>query len=161
MSSDLAVTAQCVDNFGLSLHGPNLRKYFPKGKENSSSAAAGSNGHTSAMSAEKRNPYDVECGKRLVLARTALGYPKRPQWARLTMPADTEEEYRQSLDLLRKYENGDTLVRPAYIAKLKRLFGIDPNWIYSNDPSRMPAELAAKVVELQDAEADESEDITP
>lgn len=114
------------------------------------------------MSTDKRDPYNIECGKRLVIARTALGYPGkagRRAWAKLTMPDETQEDILRSRDLLRKYENGDTLVRPAYVAKLKRLFGVDPNWIYSNDPSRLPGDLNVKVLELQEAGVGESEEV--
>lgn len=76
--------------------------------------------------------YKRACGKRLRRARYALNYPNQATFAELTGVPQTR---------LSNYENGVSLVPPEYARKLKRLFQITTDWIYSGDPSGLKQEI--------------------
>lgn len=94
---------------------------------------------------DKRDPYDIECGKRLILARTALGYPKRRPFARLTLDSATPEDARRAEDNLTKWENGYAGIPTWYVVKLKALFGITADYLYAGDLGSLKADLREKI----------------
>lgn len=95
---------------------------------------------------EAHDPYKVDCGRRLVAARKALGYDKRRSFARLTLESETEDDLLRSEDRLKSWEIGRTTIPPWYVAKLRQLFAISADWIYIGDMSAMPHELAQKII---------------
>lgn len=75
--------------------------------------------------------YKRACGKRLRRARYALNYPNQAAFAEITGVGQTS---------LSNWERGVSLVPPEYTKKLKRLFQITHDWIYSGDPSGLKQE---------------------
>lgn len=93
----------------------------------------------SMAKAESRNPYNVQCGRRLVAARRAVGIPRRSEFA---------EKFDDDInaDRIEKWENGDALVPPWFVCILKERWGITHDWIYDGDPSGLKHSLATAVL---------------
>lgn len=76
--------------------------------------------------------YKRACGKRLRRARHALNYPNQATFADIMGVGQTN---------LSNWERGVSLVPPEFVKKLKRLFQISHDWIYSGDPSGLKQEI--------------------
>ncbi len=87
---------------------------------------------------KKRSEAERIYGKRLEAVRLALDYDKIRSFAEAL---DIHE------DTYRAWERGDNMVPPSAITVLFELFGVDHNWIYLGDPSRLPYALASAMPE--------------
>lgn len=83
---------------------------------------------------KKRSDSERIYGKRLEAVRLALGFDKIRSFAEAL---DIHE------DTYRAWERGDNMVPPSAITVLFDLYGVDHNWIYLGDPSRLPYALAS------------------
>lgn len=133
--------AQLVYEVRVSIHPTIIRKRFGlvKGveEENSSDDTMNVFPHTSGMAREKK-PDAIEIGERLRATRLALGIKTARRFAELT--ADDE-------DNISKWETGAAQVPPRFIRKMKSIWGVDHNWIYDADMSRLPHDLVLKLTQ--------------
>ena len=83
---------------------------------------------------KQRSPADRIYGRRLEAVRLALGFEKIRSFA---------EALNIHEDTYRAWERGDNMVPPSAITILFDLYGVDHNWIYLGDPSRLPYDLAS------------------
>jgi transcriptional regulator with XRE-family HTH domain len=90
-----------------------------------------------------KDPYKIACGARLRKTRIALGYTSVRKFARIMSEAE---------DNLGKWERGVAQVPPAFIGKMKELFGVTHDWIYDGDASGIRHELAIKLLRPEDEE---------
>ncbi len=88
--------------------------------------------------ARTKKPDTVEIGDRLRATREALGISTVRRLAQLT---DENE------DNVSKWETGAAQVPPRFIRKMKALWGVDHNWIYDADMSRLPHDLVLKLTQ--------------
>lgn len=94
--------------------------------------------------------YIRQCGQRLEMARVALGYSNRSAFVRLLAGETVDEaDLKRRLNQLEKWERGTALVRPWFVDRLKRIFGVTQDYIYSNDKSGLRSDLALKIEELE------------
>ena len=82
----------------------------------------------------QRNEAEQVYGMRLEAVRRALGFEKIRSFA---------EALNIHEDTYRAWERGDNMVPPSAITILFDLYGVDHNWIYLGDPSRLPYDLAS------------------
>ena len=100
-------------------------------------------------SEDNRDPYNIECGARLRLARECLGYNRRA-FARITLAEDDDQaSIKRAEDRLEKWEAGKVRVPTSYVRKLKPRFGVDLNYIFDADMSGMPGDLRTKIIEAE------------
>lgn len=127
--------AELIYEVRVSVHPTIVGKRFGlvKGEnaENSSDDITNGFPHNSGMAREKK-PDAIIIGQRLRATRLALGIQTVRRLAQLT---DEDE------DLVSKYETGAAQVPPRFVRKMKALWGVDHNWIYDADMSRLPHEL--------------------
>lgn len=106
------------------------------------------------MADDGKDPYKVLCGERLASARRAVGYSSRRAFARLTLAGDTSEsEVKRAADRLDRWEIGEISIPASYVDKLRSMFGITPDYVFSGDLSSTPSDLRAKIV-AQDQDND-------
>lgn len=101
--------------------------------------------HNLRMTKDISPDYKVECGQRLVIARMALGLPDRAAFVRYVFGDEDQAQFKRDQDRVEKWENGAALVPPAFVGRIKRLFGVTQDYIFSNDPSGLPRDLASKI----------------
>ena len=89
-------------------------------------------------SKKERDPYAVECGVRLALIRQAMDFNTIRAFA---AHMDIEE------DTLGAWESGKNMVRLAFVRRLWKEENIPMEYIYDDDPSRLPHSLALKVIQ--------------
>ena len=81
---------------------------------------------------DDRTPFNIGVGRRLRETRLVLDY-------------DTTRSFAEALgiqeDRLGKWENGDVPIPPLYARQLKVRFAITTDWLYTGDPSGLPAGL--------------------
>ncbi len=125
----------------MSVHPASIRKRFGLVKggevENSSDDIPTAVRHTGYMARTKK-PDTIEIGDRLRATREALGISTVRRLAQLT---DENE------DNVSKWETGAAQVPPRFIRKMKALWGVDHNWIYDADMSRLPHDLVLKLTQ--------------
>lgn len=92
------------------------------------------------MPSNPPKPEAIAAGHRLRRTREALGIETIRRLAQLT---DEDE------NLLQKYESGKAMPSSRLISKLKRLYGVDHNWIYDDDMRGLPHDLALKLMGKQ------------
>ena len=85
---------------------------------------------------KKRIEAEAVYGERLKAVRLALGFEKIRAFAEAL---DIHE------DTYRAWERGDNMVPPSAITLLFELYGVDHNWVYLGDPSRLPYALASSM----------------
>lgn len=84
-----------------------------------------------------RNPDNLRAiGARLRAARLALGLTQKDLYEPLGVKAATWNHW----------ESGKRMPDPLVMAKLKEMYGITLDWIYSGDPSALPFSLAKVVL---------------
>ena len=152
---ELRRAAETLDKLCVRCHNDNVGEFLRVVKGDVSEDMYAAIAQNPSMAKGSKDPYKIACGKRLVLARTALGFPKRRDWARITLESETQEDLERSEDRLKTWELGDVLVPPTYADKIKRAHSITTDYIYSGDVSGLPHGLAIKIIQLQ--EPDESD----
>jgi DNA-binding transcriptional regulator YiaG len=130
-----------VNEFRVTLaHDGSFRISFGNVNAQVSGDAKNARRETDGMANERSN-YALECGTRLRKTREALGSRVLRRFAENTgVPEDS----------LQKWEKGGVLVPPWYVARLKDLFGISHDWIYSGDASKMAYDLTTKLLKPDD-----------
>ncbi len=94
--------------------------------------------------------YKAECGRRLIIAREALGYPKRAPFVRALFGDDDPDQFKRDEDNVRTWENGTALVPAEFVDQyLKKPFGISQDYIFSGDYSAMRPDLTLKIQHLE------------
>ncbi|MBF0267840.1 MAG: helix-turn-helix transcriptional regulator [Alphaproteobacteria bacterium] len=76
--------------------------------------------------------YRMRAGERLQAARLALGYKSGKDFADATGVAESA---------LSDWEKGSDWVSPWYVSKLRKLYGIDHNWLYDGSLVELPDSL--------------------
>lgn len=136
---DGCTAAELVYEVRVSIHPANIRKRFGLVKggeaENSSDDTVNGFPHSSGMAREKK-PEAIEIGERLRATREALGIKTARRMAQLT---DERE------DNISKWETGAAQVPPRFVDKMREIWGVDHNWIYGSDKSRLPHDLVLKL----------------
>ena len=95
--------------------------------------------------------YKAECGRRLIVAREALGYPKRAAFVRAVFGNADPEQFKRDEDNVRTWENGTALVPAEFVDRyLKKVFGISQDYIFSGDFSTMRPDLSLKIQHLEE-----------
>lgn len=130
--------AQLVDQLSVLFHGFLIRNIFGIVKMGTAEFSFDDPPkvfpHNDGMAkAAGKDPYAVEVGQRLRLAREALDYRVMRRFAENT---GIDE------DNLSNWERGVSLVPPSYVQRLKELFGITHEWIFGGDASTMRHDLA-------------------
>lgn len=100
--------------------------------------------------------YKKAAGDRLRQVREALGFRDLRAFAKASNITE---------DALGKYELGKVLVRPWYVSNLRKVFGIDHNWIFDGDLGglrhdvfqKLTAYLANATIETKESPPDDSE----
>lgn len=108
--------------------------------------------HYDFMPSAVPKPEAIEAGRRLKATRLALGFLTVRRFAQII---DWDESK------LTKYENGIVLVPVRLISKLRQRFGVDHNWIYDADMSRLPHDLVEKLIEERARERQEDTEAEP
>jgi predicted transcriptional regulator len=85
--------------------------------------------------------YRKLAGERLQAARLALGYKIGKDFADATGVAESD---------LSDWENGSAWVSPWYVGLLRRLYGIDHNWLYDGSLVGLPDNLFRAIHGLDD-----------
>ncbi len=139
---DDRLAAQLLNEVRVALHELIVGNHFRLGKgissEQLSDDTAPNFPQNSAMSARARDPAAIAAGARLKATRVALGVTKVRRFAQLL---DVSEHN------LTKWENGASMVPPAFVAKLKQVYGVTFDWIFAGDLARMPHDLALKLMD--------------
>ncbi len=89
------------------------------------------------MSESKRSEaWKRQVGRRLRTVRTAAGYRTAREFAeKLSVEENT----------LTSWERGERLIEPEDLAAVRELTGVTADYIYYDDPSGLPPELAGKL----------------
>ncbi|CAA6603746.1 hypothetical protein MTBLM1_120053 [Rhodospirillaceae bacterium LM-1] len=80
--------------------------------------------------------YRVRAGERLRAARLALGYTSGEDFADATGVSESS---------LSCWEDGSDWVSPWYVSKLRKIFGIDHNWLYEGSLVGLSDDLFAAI----------------
>ncbi len=88
------------------------------------------------MLGDERDPYIATCGQRLRTARMAAGFATIRRFASVMNEAE---------DNISNWERGVSMVPARFVERMKVLFGITADWIYTGDASTMRHDLAVKV----------------
>ncbi len=147
--------AQSVDKVSVDFHRPNIiGRFFRVVKAimipTTFSHDMGENRHMAQNGSVR---YKAECGRRLIIARMALGYGKRASFVRAIFGDDDPDQFKRDEDNVRTWENGNALVPAEFIDNyLKKPFGISQDYIFSADFSTMRSELSLKIQGLEEEE---------
>ncbi|KKL25992.1 hypothetical protein LCGC14_2399760 [marine sediment metagenome] len=109
-------------------------------------------GENRGMGYKESPDYKDQCGERLAIAREVVGYPIRADFVRATFAWQDEAQFKRDEDKVKTWENG-VLPPPEFIDYLKGLFGITPNYIYSDDSASMGGPLSIEIRNLENSRA--------
>lgn len=82
-----------------------------------------------------RDPHAVAVGRRLAVARKAAGLTQ----------AELARRLKVSASKLSNWENGINFLPGPYVAKIFLITRIDSNWLFLNDPDKLPANVYRKL----------------
>ncbi len=152
LGSDDGAPAQSFDEVSVDFHRPSIiGRIFRVVKARIIPTTSWRNlGKNRRMAANGSKEYAYECGQRLIWARTAKNFPIRAKFVRAVFGDDDPAQFKRDEDNVRKWEIDGILVPPEFITRLKMLFGIDPNYIYSDDSSAMTTELSVRIRRLEE-----------
>lgn len=133
--------AELLNEFRMALHVWVIGKTFRQVKrhlsEDYSRDFRKSFPHHLDMPSSPPKPEAIEAGKRLRRTREALGFTTVRRFSQIV----DEDESK-----LTKYENGIAMPPARFVSKLRQKYGVDHNWIYDNDMSRLPHDLVEKLI---------------
>ena len=143
--------AQSVDEVSVNFHGWNiLGNIFRKVKARITPTTFGRKiAENRRMAANGTKDFNYQCGRRLILMRTALGYPTRAKFVRAVFGDDDPAQFKRDEDNVRKWEVDGTLVPAEFVNIIKELFGVSHDYIYAGDSSAMRPELSVEVQRLE------------
>lgn len=108
----------------------------------------------SDMPKDTRNQYDIDCGMRLRIARTAAGHGVLREFAKLTIDFLGVDTVKSAENKLSKYETGENQVPVEYVREMMTLIGVSMDFVYRGDISMIPEialrnRIAAAVMEAK------------
>jgi len=106
--------------------------------------------HNLRMAKDGSPDYKIACGRRLIVLRTALGFPDRAKFVRHVYGDEDPAQFKRDQDRVEKWEKGDALVPPVFVGRLKLLFAATHDYVYAGDYSGLPRDLAIKVMEVEE-----------